>query len=98
MIRDASGPLATACTTTGSSNQESASRRLRQTYPQQSSPLGVQTSQRSHSSSFRWRSANHACLAMAPSGAMSGSYRLVDEEGQTFDVAIPSFQLLSPIE
>jgi ApaG protein len=38
------------------------------------------------------------CPLATPSGAMSGSYRLVDEEGRTFDVAIPSFQLLSPIE
>jgi uncharacterized protein affecting Mg2+/Co2+ transport len=29
---------------------------------------------------------------------MHGSYRLVDEDGTTFDVAIPAFQLLSPLE
>ena len=38
------------------------------------------------------------CPLATPSGSMHGSYRLVDEEGKTFDVAIPSFQLLSPIE
>ena len=38
------------------------------------------------------------CPLATPSGAMHGSYRLVDEEGKTFDVAIPTFQLLSPIE
>ena len=30
-----------------------------------------------------------------PSGAMSGNYRMVDEDGTAFDVAIPRFQLLS---
>jgi ApaG protein len=29
-----------------------------------------------------------------PSGSMSGSYRMVDEDGTAFDVAIPRFQLL----
>ena len=38
------------------------------------------------------------CPLATPTGAMRGSYRLVDEEGSTFDVAIPSFQLLSPVE
>jgi len=38
------------------------------------------------------------CPLSTASGAMRGSYRLVDEEGTTFDVAIPPFQLLSPID
>jgi ApaG protein len=37
------------------------------------------------------------CPLATPSGAMRGSYRLVDEDGQTFDVAIPPFQLQSPV-
>ena len=39
-------------------------------------------------------------LLIVPIGGadMHGSYRLVDEDGSTFDVAIPNFQLLSPIE
>jgi ApaG protein len=35
------------------------------------------------------------CPLDTPSGAMSGSYRMVDEDGSAFDVAIPRFQLLS---
>ena len=35
------------------------------------------------------------CPLDTPSGVMSGSYRLVDEEGTAFDVAIPRFQLTS---
>lgn len=38
------------------------------------------------------------CPLSTPTGAMHGSYRLVDEAGATFDVAIPNFQLLSPID
>ena len=38
------------------------------------------------------------CPLSTPSGAMHGSYKLVDEEGSTFDVTIPAFQLLSPLE
>jgi ApaG protein len=38
------------------------------------------------------------CPLDTPSGAMSGSYRLVDEDGGAFDVAIPRFQLVSPGE
>jgi ApaG protein len=34
------------------------------------------------------------CPLDTSSGAMSGTYRLVDEEGNAFDVAIPRFQLL----
>src|SRR3982751_4988124 len=34
------------------------------------------------------------CPLDTPSGAMSGSYRMVDEDGTAFDVAIPRFQLL----
>src|SRR5690348_13899599 len=35
------------------------------------------------------------CPRDTPSGAMSGTYRLVDEDGSAFDVEIPRFQLLS---
>lgn len=35
------------------------------------------------------------CPLDTPSGAMSGRYRMVDEDGTAFEVAIPRFQLLS---
>ena len=35
------------------------------------------------------------CPLDTPDGAMSGSYRMVDEDGSAFDVDIPRFQLLS---
>ena len=35
------------------------------------------------------------CPLDTPSGSMSGSYRMVDEDGTAFDVASPRFQLLS---
>ena len=35
------------------------------------------------------------CPLDTPTGAMSGSYRMVDEDGSAFDVDIPRFQLLS---
>jgi len=35
------------------------------------------------------------CPLDTPSGEMSGSYRMVDEDGTAFDVEIPRFQLLS---
>src|SRR6185312_4369004 len=35
------------------------------------------------------------CPLDTPSGAMSGTYRMVDEDGTAFDVEIPRFQLLS---
>jgi ApaG protein len=35
------------------------------------------------------------CPLDTPNGAMSGAYRMVDEEGTAFDVEIPRFQLLS---
>ena len=35
------------------------------------------------------------CPLDTPTGTMSGSYRMVDEDGTAFDVAIPRFQLLS---
>lgn len=35
------------------------------------------------------------CPLDTPTGAMSGSYRMVDEDGTAFEVAIPRFQLLS---
>lgn len=34
------------------------------------------------------------CPLDTPSGWMSGSYRMVDEDGDAFDVAIPRFALL----
>jgi ApaG protein len=34
------------------------------------------------------------CPLDTPAGAMSGSYRMVDENGSAFDVEIPRFQLL----
>ena len=35
------------------------------------------------------------CPLDTPTGSMSGSYRMVDEDGTAFDVDIPRFQLLS---
>ena len=35
------------------------------------------------------------CPLDTASGAMTGSYRMVDEDGSAFDVEIPRFQLLS---
>jgi ApaG protein len=35
------------------------------------------------------------CPLDTPSGSMVGTYRMVDEDGTAFDVAIPDFQLLS---
>ena len=35
------------------------------------------------------------CPLDTPSGLMSGTYRMVDEDGSAFDVAIPRFQLSS---
>jgi ApaG protein len=35
------------------------------------------------------------CPLDTPSGAMRGTYRMVDEDGSAFDVEIPRFQLLS---
>ena len=37
------------------------------------------------------------CPLDTPTGAMSGSYRMVDEDGNAFDVTIPRFQLLSSV-
>ena len=37
------------------------------------------------------------CPLDTPSGWMSGSYRMVDEDGNAFDVAIPRFTLLSSV-
>jgi ApaG protein len=36
------------------------------------------------------------CPLDTPSGTMSGSYRMVDEDGSVFDVAIPKFALVAP--
>lgn len=35
------------------------------------------------------------CPLNTSSGSMSGSYRMVDEDGQSFDVTIPGFELLT---
>lgn len=37
------------------------------------------------------------CPLATASGSMRGSYRMVDENGEAFDVAIPEFSLLSPV-
>jgi ApaG protein len=36
------------------------------------------------------------CPLGTPTGSMGGSYRLVDEDGEAFDVAIPRFPLSGP--
>jgi ApaG protein len=43
--------------------------------------------------SFRYTS---GCPLATPSGIMAGSYRMVDQTGRIFDVAIPAFSLDSP--
>jgi len=35
------------------------------------------------------------CPLDTPEGAMSGTYRMVDENGESFDIEIPKFELLS---
>ena len=36
------------------------------------------------------------CPLQTPTGAMEGSYRIVAEDGSSFDAAIPRFQLIGP--
>jgi ApaG protein len=36
------------------------------------------------------------CPLDTPSGSMSGSYRMVDEDGAVFDIDIPRFALVAP--
>lgn len=36
------------------------------------------------------------CPLATPTGSMQGSYRMVDEAGDTFDAAIPKFSLSAP--
>ena len=36
------------------------------------------------------------CPLSTPTGAMQGSYRMIDEGGRRFDVAIPKFALTAP--
>ena len=36
------------------------------------------------------------CPLDTPGGSMSGSYRMVDEDGSVFDVEIPRFALVAP--
>ena len=38
------------------------------------------------------------CPLDTPTGSMSGHYQLIDESGAPFDVAIPEFALLAPVE
>lgn len=42
---------------------------------------------------FRYTS---GCPLTTPSGIMVGTYRMIDEDGSSFDVAIPAFSLDSP--
>ena len=37
------------------------------------------------------------CPLDTPSGSMSGAYHMVDEDGAAFDVAIPRFLLVGPV-
>jgi len=37
------------------------------------------------------------CPLDTASGSMSGSYRMVDEDGSLFDIAIPQFALVAPL-
>ncbi|QIK79622.1 Co2+/Mg2+ efflux protein ApaG [Sphingomonas piscis] len=37
------------------------------------------------------------CPLDTPTGSMVGAYHMVDEDGGTFDIAIPRFSLLSPL-
>ena len=37
------------------------------------------------------------CPLGTPTGRMEGSYRMVDEDGRGFDVAIPAFALQAPV-
>ena len=37
------------------------------------------------------------CPLPTPTGRMTGSYRMVDEDGQSFEVAIPTFALVGPV-
>lgn len=36
------------------------------------------------------------CPLDTPGGVMTGTYRMVDEEGSVFDIAIPTFALVAP--
>ncbi|GAA4041147.1 Co2+/Mg2+ efflux protein ApaG [Sphingomonas rosea] len=37
------------------------------------------------------------CPLPTPTGSMTGSYTMVDENGRTFDIAIPTFPLVGPV-
>jgi ApaG protein len=37
------------------------------------------------------------CPLPTPTGRMTGSYQMVDDEGRSFEVAIPSFPLVGPV-
>lgn len=37
------------------------------------------------------------CPLPTPTGRMAGSYRMVDEEGRSFEVAVPGFPLVGPV-
>ena len=46
-----------------------------------------------HGASFDYVS---GCPLTTPTGSMEGSFRMVDEDGGTFDAAIPKFALIGP--
>jgi ApaG protein len=37
------------------------------------------------------------CPLPTPTGKMTGSYQMVDEDGRSFDIAIPTFPLVGPV-
>ena len=37
------------------------------------------------------------CPLSTPTGSMEGSYRMVDEDGESFDTVIPRFPLVGPV-
>jgi ApaG protein len=37
------------------------------------------------------------CPLSTPTGSMEGSYRMVDEVGESFDIAIPRFPMVGPV-
>jgi ApaG protein len=37
------------------------------------------------------------CPLPTPTGSMTGSYRMVDEDGRNFEIAIPTFPLVGPV-
>jgi ApaG protein len=37
------------------------------------------------------------CPLPTPTGRMTGTYRMVDEDGHSFEIAIPTFSLIGPV-